>query len=136
MSLPEDHGVHGRGATPPALDKGRDVPAHLAAAPVPAVEAPPAVAFPETQKRDAALARHTGHRIAEERSELPEPDDIDRQDDRRPEEPSESAEREPGDRTGSLRQPHPSFGLLGLVFGFGLGSSWSLGGRLTRMGGR
>src|SRR5437870_3747098 len=117
MSLPEDHGVHSRGTTPPALDKGRDVSAHFAAAPVPAVEAPPAMALPETQKRDAALARHTGHRIAEQRPKLPKPDAIDREDNWCPEEPNESAEREPGDRTGCLRQPHPSFGLLGLVFG-------------------
>src|SRR2546426_11550380 len=103
--LPEEHGVHGRGTTSPALDKGRDVPAHFAAAPVPAVEAPPAVALPETQKGDAALARYTGHRIAEQRPELPEPDDIDRQDDWCPEEPCDASEGEPSEYASCLLHP-------------------------------
>src|SRR5437016_4607358 len=136
MPLPKDHGVHGRGTAASALDKGRHVSAMFAMVPVPAIEPPPTVALPETEKRDAALTRHAGHRIAQERSELPEPDDVDRKDDWRPEEPGESAERVPGDDIGRLRRPHPSFGLLGLVFGVRPGSSWSLGARLTRIGGR
>src|SRR5438128_12447882 len=116
MSLPEDHGIHGRGATPPTLDEGWDVPAYFAAAPVPTVEAPPAVTFPETKKRDAALTSRTTHRFAKERPKFPEPDNVDRKNDWHPEEPGESAEREPGDGPCCLRHLHPIFGLLGFIF--------------------